>query len=317
MTSSISVQFRIEPGPDAPRQLPEARVAAKLGTSIDGPEPNLMPPSHGPQAELLRRASLALQIQNFAEAERLAAEVLKSSRTDIMATWILGRALLAQNRPAEAIIPLERAARRTGDPGIETLLGAALGESGRRPDAIEQLRRTSDRRPPFLPAFQELAGQLAKDRRLDQAIATIEGALALAPESADLQLDLARLHIECNARGKARAILAKAREAAPARTDISTLLARLLRQDGDFATAAEMYRLILAQRPDDPMARADLGACQLELGQRETGEASLRSAVRGRPQMLAQAAYVLAHSSRGRVFLRPSALKKFLRSDGV
>ncbi|MBR0849670.1 tetratricopeptide repeat protein [Bradyrhizobium diazoefficiens] len=275
-----------------------------------------MHPSHGPQAEPLRRASLALHMLNFAEAERLAAEVLKASRTDIMATWILGRALLAQNRAADAIAPLERAARRTSDPGIETLLGAALGESGRRAEAIEQLRRTSSRRPPFLPAFQELAGQLAKDRRLGEAIATIEGARALAPESVDLQLDLARLHIECNARGTARAILSKAREAAPARPDISTLLARLLRQDGDYAAAAEIYLHALALRPDDAMARADLGACQLEMGQRDAGEASLRSAVRGRPQMLAQAAYALAHSSRGRVFLRPSALKKFLRSDG-
>jgi predicted TPR repeat methyltransferase len=94
------------------------------------------------------------------------------------------------------------------------------------------------------------------------------------------------------------------------------LLARLLRQDGDYAAAAELYRHALALRPDDAMARADLGACQLEMGDREAGEASLRSAVRGRPQMLAQAAYALAHSSRGRVFLRPSALKKFLRSDG-
>ncbi|WP_249809842.1 tetratricopeptide repeat protein [Bradyrhizobium sp. 139] len=264
---------------------------------------------------MLERATLALRMQNFAEAERLAAEVVKTSRTDIVAIWVLGRALLAQNRVAEAIVPLDKAARRTSDPGIETLLGAALGGSGRRMEAVEQLRRTAARRPPFLPAFQELAGQLAKDRRVDEAIATIGNALALAPESIDLQLDLARLHLECNARGEARPILVKAHKAAPGRPDISTLLARVLRQDGDYAAAAEMYRLALALRPDHAVTRADLAACLFELGQREAGEASLRSALRGRPRMLAQVAYTLVHSSRGRFFFRPSALKTFLQGD--
>jgi len=274
------------------------------------------PPSRGPhQTDLRERATLALRMQNFAEAERLAAEILRTSRNDIVATWVLGRALLAQNRAAEAILPLDKAARRTSDPGIETLLGAALGESGRRTEAVEQLRRTAARRPPFLPAFQELAGQLAKDRRLDEAIAVIGNALALAPESIELQLDLARLHLERNTRGEARAILVKAHEAAPGRPDISTLLARVLRQDGDYAAAAEMYRLALALRPDDAMARANLAGCLFELGEREAGEASLRSALHGRPRMLAQAAYTLVHSSHGRFFFRPSALKKFLQGE--
>ena len=104
-------------------------------------------------------------------------------------------------------------------------------------------------------------------------------------------------------------------EAAPGRPDISTLLARVLRQDGDYAAAAEMYRLALALRPDDAMARANLAACLFELGEREAGEASLRSALHGRPRMLAQAAYTLVHSSHGRFFFRPSALKKFLQRE--
>jgi hypothetical protein len=51
------------------------------------------------------------------------------------------------------------------------------------------------------------------------------------------------------------------------------------------------------------------------LGEREAGEASLRSALHGRPRMLAQAAYTLVHSSHGRFFFRPSALKKFLQGE--
>src|SRR5438067_10742016 len=71
---------------------------------------------------------------------------------------------MAQNRGGEAIAHLEKAARRSSDANIETLLGAALGSAGRRAEAIEQLRQTTARRPPFTPAFQELAGQLANGK---------------------------------------------------------------------------------------------------------------------------------------------------------
>ena len=256
-------------------------------------------------------------MQKFAEAEHLAADILNASRTDIAAVAILARALMTQNRGTEAISPLEKAARRSGDPGIETLLGAALGGSGRRTEAIELLRRTAARRPPFLPAFQELAGQLAIARRGDEAVSVIESAIAIAPQSIELQLDLARLKLQRNARGEARTILVKAREAAPGRADILTMLARVLLLDGDYAAAAETYRHVLALRPDDPMTRADLAACLLEMGDRDGGETHLRTALRGRPQMLGRATHALVQSSHGRFFFRQSTVAKYLANEPV
>jgi len=278
------------------------------------PKPPFSPAvSRGRSAQLLERAAHALRTQRFAEAEQLAAEVLKGSRTDTAAASILAHALLALNRAGEAIVPLEKVARRTGDAGIETLLGAALGSAGRRAEAIEQLRLTTARRPPFLPAFQELAGQFAKAGRIDEAIAVVEGALALAPESIDLQLDLARLHLQRNDRSKARAILSAARDAAPGRPEIWIELARALLLDGEYAAAADAYRHALAHRPDDASTRADLAACLLEMGDREAGEANLRSAFRGGPHMLGRANHALVASSHGRFFFRPSAVVKFLQ----
>jgi tetratricopeptide (TPR) repeat protein len=265
--------------------------------------------------QLLQRAAFALQMQRFSEAEQLAADVLKSSRTDTTAVSILARALLAQNRGAEAIVPLERAARRGPDAGIETLLGAALGGAGRRTDAIEQLRRTTARRPPFTPAFQELAGQLAKAGRTEEAIEVVEGGLALVPESIDLQLDLARLHSRRNDRARARAILLRAQEAAPGRPDILTELAGVLIKDGEYAAAADAYRHALGLRPDDALSRANLAACLLEMGEREAGEANLRSALRGRPEMFGRTIYALAAASHGRFFFRQSAVVKFLQGE--
>src|ERR1700687_5751136 len=190
-----------------------------MGDSLVPKHPYFPSVSRGPhnsRAQVLERAALALQMRQFAEAEQLAVEARNASRTDAAAASILARALIAQNRGGEAIAPLEKAARRSSDANIETLLGAALGSDGAGAEAIEQLRRTTARRPPFTPAFQELAGQLAKAGRVDEAIAVVESGLALAPETIELQLDLARLHLNRNERGKARAILLQAREAAPA-----------------------------------------------------------------------------------------------------
>lgn len=264
---------------------------------------------------MLERAAVALRAGRFAEAEHLAGEILRSSRNDTGAISMLAHALIAQNRGAEAIAPLEKAVRRGNDAWIETLLGAALGGAGRRAEAIEHLRRTTARRPPFIPAFQELAGQLASDRRVEEAIAVVESGLALAPENVDLQLDLARLHLRQNERGEARAILLKARDAAPGRADILTELARVLLLEGDYASAADTYRLVLAHRPDDAMTRADLAACLLEMGERDAAEANLRSVFRHGPQMLGRATHALVASSHGRFFFRPSAATKFLKGE--
>jgi Flp pilus assembly protein TadD len=272
---------------------------------------------HHSRAQVLERAALALRQRQFAEAEQLAAEVLRASRSDTAAVSILAHALIAQNREEEAIAHLEKAARRSSDASIETLLGAALGGAGRRAEAIEQLRRTTARRPLFTPAFQELAGQLVKSGRVEEGIAVIENAIALAPETIDLQLDLARLHLYRNDRGKARAILLTAREAAPGRPEILTELARVLLLDGEHAAAADTYRHALALRPDDAMTRSNLAACLLEMGERDAGEANLRAALRGGPQMLGRATHALAASSHGRFFFRPSAVAKFLQGKSV
>jgi tetratricopeptide (TPR) repeat protein len=254
-------------------------------------------------------------MQQFAEAEQLAAEVLRASRTDAAAVAILAQALLAQTRGEEAIAPLEKAARRHNDPTIETLLGKALNAARRRTEGIELLRRTTARRPPFLPAFQELAGQLARDGHFGEAINVIESALALAPQSVDLQLDLAHLHMHRNDRGKARAILLEAQQLARDRSDILTSLARVFFMDGENALAANACRRALALAPEDALTRAHLATCLLELGERDAGEANLRLAVRGRPQMLGRATRALIHSSHGRFFFRRSAAARFLQRE--
>jgi tetratricopeptide (TPR) repeat protein len=140
----------------------------------------------------------------------------------------------------------------------------------------------------------------------------IEQALALAPASVDLQLDLGRMHVRNNNRAKARTVLTAARAIGPGRTDILTELAWAELLDGAYAEAADTYRHALGLRPDDALSRANLAICLMEMGERDGGEAALRSVYGGRPQMLSRAALTLAASSHGRFFFRPSAAAKFL-----
>jgi tetratricopeptide (TPR) repeat protein len=271
------------------------------------------PPNARDQA--IERAILALRMQRPAEAERLAAGILRSDRGNFRAAQVLGEALLMQNRAADAIEPLQRAARRSQDPAVETLLAAALAATGRGEEALAQWRETTARRPPHLPAFVDYGKQLARMGRFEEAIAALDGAIALAPDAVDLQRELATVHLKRNDRIAARAMVLRALEMAPDRPDLLAVLAQIMLLDGEYADAADTFRRVVALRPDDALARADLGRCLLEMGQREAGEASIRQATRDRPQLLNRAITSLAVASRGRFFLRPSEAVKFLRGQ--
>lgn len=267
------------------------------------------------QSQALQEAIHALRARQFPRAEHLAISILRTSKTDRTALLVLAQALLAQQRASEAVAPLEQAVLRGSDPELEMLLGAALCDSRRAAEGIAQLRRTAARRPPFLPAFQELAGRLAKSGQAGEAIGVIEEALALSPASVDLKLDLARLCLQANQRARALANLVAAREAAPGRPDILIELAGAQFLDGAYAEAAGTFRHALGLRPEDIQTRARLAMCLLELGDRDGAEAALRTVVRGRPHLVTRAAYTLAISSHGRFFFRPSAAAKFLQAD--
>jgi Flp pilus assembly protein TadD len=263
-------------------------------------------------SKTLENAVLALRMQRPGEAERLAAGVLKSDRGNAVAAQVLGRALLMQNRAAEAIVPLQRAARRSDDPAIETELAIALAAAGRRDEALDQLRRTTVRRPPFAQAFVEHGALLAKTGRLEEAVVVLESGLALMPEVLDLRMELGFVHLKRNDRATARTLFQQVRAAAPERYDVLPALAKVMAMDGKYAAAADLFRRALGLRPDDSATRNNLAACLLEIGEREAAEAALRAAARTAPQMAGQAITSLAAASHGRFFLRPSEAAKFL-----
>lgn len=263
-------------------------------------------------AQALQQGALALRAQQFAQAEQIATNILKSNRTDRHAALLLAHALMGQKRGDEAIAPLERVARRGDDGEVETLLGALLCGAGRTTDGIAQLRRTTARRPPYFPSFQELAGQLSKSGQYDEAIGTIEAGLALAPDNVDLKYALGRLLHDTDQIARAASVLRAASDAAPGRPDVLNQLGRVLIVHGDYAGAADAFRRVLALYPDDRSTRAYLATSLFEQGERDAAEAALRAVIRGQPQLLGRAAFVMASGSRGRFFFSQNAVAKFL-----
>ena len=272
--------------------------------------PNVLNPT-------LEQAMVSLRAERPHEAERLASAVLKADRSNVIAAQILAEAVLLQDRAQEAIDLLQRTARRSQEPGTETLLAMALNAAGRSDEALDQLRRATMRRPVFPLAFLKLGEQLGEIGRFDEAIAVLEGGLALVPDGVGLRVGLAFIHLGRNERDVARRLFLQVLATAPERHDATVGLARVMVLDGEYAAAADLLRRALALRPEDVATLLELGKCQLEMGARSAGEATLRAAAHRADRLAPLAIVALATASHGRFFLRPSAAAAFLGAQQI
>jgi predicted Zn-dependent protease len=263
--------------------------------------------------QALQNAVVALNGQRLGEAERIAASILKSNPEHAVAGAILGRALLLQNRAAEAVPVLEQAVRYGQDPQVETQFADALVATGRRDEALAQLRKAMARRPAFMPSFVMYARYSAEVGRLADGIAALEQGLAIFPGAWEMENELALQYIETNDRAAARATLLRGLAAQPGHPVLLTTLGQLLYLGSDYTAAADVFRRLLAGNPGDLAAQINLGACRLEMGERDAGEADLRAAVRAAPQLIKHALSASCHASHGRFFMRVSRATNFLR----
>ncbi len=277
--------------------------------------PNPPPARRGGNDEALERAAFALQRGQAAEAEHIAADLLRADPYHSGALQIFGYALLAQDRAEEAIAPLERGARHTRNPLVETQLGMVLRQAGRHADAEHSLKRAVKRRPPFAPAFLELGFHLSSSGRTEEAIEIFRRGLEVAPNFAELSIQLGNIFSARNQLEEARDAYVRALRTAPANVDAMHGLARVLQNAGAYAQAVEIYLRLLAAKPDVAAARVGIGTCQLELGDVEAAFNNFRMATRGGPKLYGQALMALVSSGRGRFWIKPSAAARFFRGE--
>ena len=263
----------------------------------------------------LQQAILALNAQRPADAQRIAEEVLRRDPRQTRASHILGCALLMQNRPAEAIAPLQAAARGRHDAEIETRLAMALAQSGRESEAVTQLKRAVKRQPPYAPAFHGLCTLLAVMERYDEAAVALRRGAEVAPMMPDLSIALGNVLLQRKDHTGAKAVFRKALAIAPASADALFGIGKAHYDSGENETAAEYFRQSIRSRPDDYNAWLHLGHCLLNLGQRDDGYECFRTAARGDARRFGRALSSLVASGRGRAWLRPSEAVRFLRES--
>jgi tetratricopeptide (TPR) repeat protein len=263
----------------------------------------------------LQQAAFAIQSGRPAEAERIANQVLAHNAGDVRAMHMLGYALLLQKRGKEAVAPLERAARQTRDPAIETQFGMALRQAGRDEEALTQFERALKRTPPFPPVYLEYADLLSTLGRQDEAIEVLQRGLVIAPNFADLAFQLGRHCSTAGRNAEARIAFERTVAIVPGHLDAMFAIARSFQADRQFDQAAEAYRRILASAPKQAAAQVGLGICLLELGRSDEGLAHLRAASHGSAKMFGEVVGALADAGKGRFWLRPSAAARALRDD--
>ena len=263
----------------------------------------------------MRLGMAALTQQRASEAERIACGLLDKEPEHAEALHLLGLALLAQKRPRDALLRLEQAARVGRNPVVETHYALALRDLGRKEEAIDWLHRATSHDPPLPVSFHELGILLCSVRRYAEAEAVLKRGLEVAPQAAELSVELGGVYI-CRA-DPASAKIAFARALAYVPRHVRALhgFGTALLFEGEFEQAAERFRQVLANSPNHARARLDLAHCMLELGQHQDALEELRTLLRMAPPFFGKALKILVSSGRGRFWMRPSVAAAVLQLD--
>jgi tetratricopeptide (TPR) repeat protein len=256
--------------------------------------------------EAVQRALFALNNQRPGEAQRIAGEVLKVDPRNGRALQILGCALLIQDRPQDAVAPLETAARALHDPEIDTQLAIALRRVGRNEDALARLRRAIKRRRPYPEAFHDLGSLLFALGRYGEAVEVLSRGLDVAPMMPQLCIQLGYAFLEMRNRTGAKAAFERALGISPGLPEALFGIAKAHQEIREHRAAADYFRRYLAAKSDHWGAWLSLGHCLLELGELEAGYECFRTAARGDPKHYGYALGSLVKSARGRFWLKPS-----------
>jgi tetratricopeptide (TPR) repeat protein len=272
-------------------------------------------PQGGAGGDALQQAKVALSAERPQDAQRIAETILRTNPRHGEALYVLGCALVMQDRAADALAPLEDAARELRDAETDTMLAIALRQAGRQDDALSRLKRAIKRQPPYAGAFHELGFLLSSLKRHDEAIEALRRGLLIAPMMPELSIQLGYVYLRLRDCAEAKLAFARALEISPGALDALFGMARAHQEAGETALAADYFRRYLRNRPDDAGTWLSLGHCLLELGQRDAGYECFRTAARGDQKRYGAALNSLVSSGRGRFWLRPSAAARFLRGS--
>lgn len=265
----------------------------------------------GTVERLVREGAEALRSGRAAQAQDVARNLLARHPRNPDALELFGKTLLAQDKPSEAIEPLQDAARERPGAIVETHLGQALRQSGRIAEALTVLQQASERQPPVSDAFFELGTLLYERRRIAEAEAVLVRGMAVAP-AGQLSFALGTIFLERGDFEDASVSFARALAANPGHPSALCGLGRARMARGELDRALEKFREAMANNPSEGRARFLTAQCLFELGRPAEAIECLRALVAWAPQSFGGALKTCVDAGRGRFWLKPSAAAKAL-----
>ncbi len=159
-------------------------------------DPAVGAPENDLPDELLGQASEAfafLNANDYENAARVYAEIVKRAPDSYFAAVSLGAVELARGRADAALAPFEEALeKRPGDPFALLKLGMAQLQLEENAAAVKTLRRATEADPNGYAAHYNLGLALEADGDIETAMGEMQRAIALNPDWAQAHLDLAR-----------------------------------------------------------------------------------------------------------------------------
>ena len=232
--------------------------------------------------------------RRYSEGEPLARQ-LSTRFPQAGSGWkVLGVLLKAQGKGAEALRPMQKAARLLpGDAEVHSNLGLTLLELGRLTEAEESLRRALSINPGYAEAHNNLGITLKELGRLTEAEESLRRALSLRSDFAQAHYNLG---ITLNKQGRlteAEESLRRALSINPGYAEAYNTLGVTMNKQGRLTEAEESLRRALSISPGYTQAHNNLGITLKELGRLTEAEESLRRALSINP------GYAEAHNNLG------------------
>ncbi|MGA7522100.1 MAG: tetratricopeptide repeat protein [Acidobacteriaceae bacterium] len=221
-----------------------------------------------------------------------------AGKPEVDALQAEGAALAAQQRFAEAEIPLGRAlALAPGNVDLLRIAGKVEGRLGHMDEAVNLLQRAEALQPLDPQIHLELGIALADAENFPRALEEVSAAEKLEPGSGEAHLNRARILDRLGKAAEAEGEFAVAARLSPRNPDVFYYWALLESEEGRLGKESDLLERLTRLKPADDQAFYLLGRSFEQQGRRQESIAALRTVIRLNPES-GEALYMLSRELR-------------------
>jgi tetratricopeptide (TPR) repeat protein len=268
-------------------------------------------PAQAAFEESRRRAHAALRAGRAATAERWLRALEAQFPGEVNCQWLLGVALLEQDKTAESILTLERLLARVPDFAHARVdLARAYRRAGRAAQAREEVRRVLEKIPHHHRAWLAYGDALVDLDQYEDARIAFERARLTDPER--VRIEEATAALVADERKKSEDIFRSILQADPSHAAALVGLAALSLEADRPQDAERLLRHALRQSEHLPLAWRGLGPALQAQGRLKEAEAAARYLVKIEPQN--PQSWVVSASVATRLMRQEDALEAYERA---